>query len=187
VVAAEVASALELPLDVIVSRKLGAPGNPELAIGAIAEGGEAWLNREAIELTLTSERYLEREIHRQREAIERYRRRFRRGEELRLPPGATAIVVDDGVATGSTVFAAVEALRRLGAGKIVVAVPVAPPDTAERLAAHADEVVAVLLPPDLHAVGAFYRDFRQVSDEEVECLLAAAEAAGRRGLPRREA
>jgi putative phosphoribosyl transferase len=173
--AAEIASALRLPLDVIISRKLGAPGNPELAIGAIAEGGAPYLNEEGVALTAASDAHIAQEVERQRAEIARRQQRFRGGRPLALPDRATAILVDDGVATGSTAIAAIRALRERGVDRIVFAIPVAPPDTAERLHTMVDELVVLATPLLFWAVGAFYDDFRQVSDDEVVDLLERAE------------
>jgi putative phosphoribosyl transferase len=175
--AAEIASALRLPLDVIVSRKLGAPGNPELAIGAIAEGGPPYVGGEALPLTDASP-HVAHEIERQRGEIARRVQRFRDGRPLSLPERATVILVDDGVATGSTAIAAIRALRMLGVGRIVFAIPVAPPDTAELLRGMVDELVVLATPEPFWAVGAFYEDFRQVSDDEVAQFLSHARAQG---------
>jgi putative phosphoribosyl transferase len=180
VVAAEIARRLDLPLDVIVVRKLGAPGNPELAIGALAEGGEPWLHHESIALSGADANHLAAVSGRAGTEIARYRRLFRGGKELRLPDAATVIVADDGVATGSTVFAAIAALRRLGAKRIVAAMPVAPADTAQELEACVEELVVAVEPFDLTSVGACYDDFRQVSDAEVVRLLDEAGERGRR-------
>jgi predicted phosphoribosyltransferase len=174
--AAEVASALRLPLDVIISRKLGAPGNPELAIGAIAEGGAPYLNEEGVALTGASETYLAQEAERQRAEIARRQQRFRDGRSLSLPERATVLLIDDGVATGSTAIAAIRALREQGAERIVCAIPVAPPDTAETLRGMVDELVVLATPVLFGAVGAFYDDFRQVSDDVVVDLLEHAGA-----------
>jgi putative phosphoribosyl transferase len=179
--AVEIAAALRLPVDVIVSRKLGAPGNPELAIGAIAEGGAPYFNREALSLTEASPAYREREVAHQRAEIARRRERFREGRPLSLPARATVILVDDGVATGSTAIAAIRALREQGAERLVAAIPVAPPDTAETLRGMVDELVVLATPTLFWAVGAFYEDFRQVSDDEVVELLAGARARGAEG------
>jgi predicted phosphoribosyltransferase len=173
--AAEIASALRLPLDVIISRKLGAPGNPELAIGAIAEGGVPYFGEEALPFTEASP-HVAREIEHQREEIARRLQRFRDGRPLSLPERATVILVDDGVATGSTAIAAIRALRTLGVGRIVFAIPVAPPDTADLLRGMVDELVVLDTPVPFWAVGAFYEDFRQVSDDEVVELLSRARA-----------
>jgi predicted phosphoribosyltransferase len=176
--AAEIASALHLPLDVVVSRKLGAPENPELAIGAIAEGGALHLDQDAPAGTRDSSAHLAREVERQRAEIARRQRRFREGRPLSLPARATVILVDDGVATGSTAFAAIRALRQQGVGRLVFAVPVGPPDTVEVLRGMVDELVVLATPAPFPAVGTFYEDFRQVSDDEVVELLASARARG---------
>jgi putative phosphoribosyl transferase len=177
--AAEIASALRLPLDVIISRKLGAPGNPELAIGAIAEGGAPYLNEEGLAPTGASEAPLAQEVEHQRTEIARRQQRFRDGRPLSLPERATVIVTDDGMATGSTAIAAIRALREQGVERIVLAIPVAPPDTVETLRGMVDELVVLATPTSFWAVGAFYGDFRQVSDDEVVDLL---ERAWRQGL-----
>jgi predicted phosphoribosyltransferase len=176
--AAEIASALGLPLDVIIARKLGAPGNPELAIGAIAEGGAPYVNEEALAWVGADDAYLAREVERQRAEIVRRQRRLRNGRPLALPERSTVILVDDGIATGSTVIAAIRALRERGVGRLVCAIPVAPPDTAELLRGLVDELVILATPAPFGAVGAFYEDFRQVSDAEVVELLRRAGARG---------
>jgi putative phosphoribosyl transferase len=172
--AAVIARTLEVPLDVIISRKLHAPGNPELAIGAIAEGGEPYLNPESLAATEASESHVARELAEQRSEIARRQELFRGGAPLRLPERSTAILVDDGIATGSTVVAAIQALRRQTVERIVLAVPVAPPDTVEELRPTVEELVVLSTPILFWAVGQFYDDFRQVSDEEVRELLAQA-------------
>jgi putative phosphoribosyl transferase len=182
-VAWEVARALDAPLDVFVVRKLGAPFQPELGIGAIAEGGIVVLDERAGALGITE---ADIEAIKERESRELSRRvqRFRGG---RPPPdvrGRTVILVDDGIATGGTARAAVRAARELGARRIVLAVAVAPASTVEALAPEVDDLVCVEAPEDLYAIGLWYRDFRQVSDEEVADWLArarrgpGAEAAG---------
>ncbi|HYB54039.1 MAG TPA: phosphoribosyltransferase [Thermoanaerobaculia bacterium] len=176
--ASEVASALHLPLDVIISRKLGAPGNPELAIGAIAEGGAPYFNEEGIAVTGASEADLAQEVERQRAETARRQQRFRNGRLLSLPEQATVILIDDGVATGSTAIAAIRALRERGTARIVFAIPVAPPDTAETLRHMVDELVVLATPMPFGAVGFFYEDFRQVSDDDVVDLLKRAETHG---------
>jgi putative phosphoribosyl transferase len=182
--AAEIAAALHLPLDVIVSRKLGAPGSPELAIGALAEGGEPYLDEEGVVVTGASPDYVRREVARQRTEIARRQERFRSGRPLALPEAATVILVDDGVATGSTAIAAIQALRARGVGRLVLAVPVAPLETVEALSRMVDELVVLSAPLRFGAVGAFYDEFPQVSDEEVAALLAATRRSdGDRPLP----
>jgi putative phosphoribosyl transferase len=174
--AAEVAAALDLPLDVLLSRKLGAPGNPELAIGAVAEGGPPWLDHAAIRMVDASPEFVSAEVARQRAEIDRRRQRFRGGRPLALPPRATVLLVDDGVATGATAVAGIQALRRLGVAHVAVVVPVAPPDTAALLRRLADELVVLVTPDPFYAVGLFYADFRQVEDDAVAALLAARRA-----------
>ncbi len=178
--AAEIARRLELPLDVIISRKLGAPENREFAIGAVAEGGKVYLNPEGVVSTEASQDYVAAVTARQREEIARRQRLFRDGEPLSLPRGSTVILVDDGIATGATVIAAIYALRDQGVGRIVLAVPVAPPDTVARLRKLVDELVVLSTPGLFWAVGAFYEDFAQVSDEGVRELLEEAGREGRR-------
>ena len=179
--AAEIAAVLELPLDVIISRKLGAPGNPELAIGAIAEGGDAYLNEEGVALTRASHEYLAEETRRQRIEIAHRQERFRDGRALSLPDKCTVILVDDGVATGSTVIAAIRALRHQQVAHLVLAVPVAPPDTVAMLRDMVDELVVLSTPVLFWAVGAFYQNFQQVSDDEVcELLMQAKDTASAR-------
>lgn len=174
VVAAEIAAALELPLDVLISRKIGAPGNPELAIGAVAEGGPAYLFEETRLATGASDRYVAEETAVQEREIARRRQMFRAGRPLQLPEGGTAILVDDGIATGSTVMAAISALRHQRVRRVVLATPVAPPDTAERLGRLVDDLVILRTPAPFWSVGGFYRDFEQVTDEEVDTLLRDA-------------
>lgn len=172
--AAEIARELDLPLDVLISRKLRAPDYPEFAIGGIAEGGEPYLRHEAVEATGASRAYVAREIEHQEGEIAHRRQLFRDGAALQLPPQATVILVDDGVATGATVVAAIQVLRHQGVGRIVLAIPVAPPDTVERLRTMVDELVVLRTPPSFRAVSQFYEEFAQVSDEEVGELLKDA-------------
>jgi len=161
-----VADALGVPLDIVAARKIGAPSNPELAVGAVASDGTRWLNEALIERLRVDESYLERETERERENAERKIQRYRGDREPPALAGATVLVVDDGVATGATTTACVRQVRGAGAERVVLAVPVAPPDTVERLLGEADEVLAVETPPHFGAVGQFYRRFDQVSDEE---------------------
>jgi predicted phosphoribosyltransferase len=173
-VAAEVATALGAPLDVFVVRKLGAPGREELAIGAIARGGVRVLNEGLIrELGLTRVELTAIES-RERGELERRERRYRDGRPSAALAGRTAIVVDDGLATGSTMLAAVGAIRAERPAAVLVAVPVADPDVCAMLREAADCVVCLLTPHPLGAVGYYYEDFSQTADEEVQWLLAAA-------------
>lgn len=168
VVAAEVADALHAPLDVIVVRKIGAPGMPEFAAGAIDEQGRV-LRNPAAEV---SERYLESEAQRLREDIARRLESFREGRpELDLS-GRTAILVDDGIATGLTVRKAVGLAKAKRAAKVVLAVPVASRQASEQLAREVDEMVVLEVPDWFMAVGQFYQVFGQVGDGEVKTLLA---------------
>ncbi len=173
-VAREVARALDAPLDVLVVRKLGASGNPELGVGAIAEGGEAVIDGAAVaragmrDADLAA--VLAGERHALRAAVARYREaRPRVGVRDR-----TAVVVDDGLATGLTALAAVRAMRSAGAARVIVAVPVGARDSIAMLASEADAVVCHTVPARLRAVGYWYRDFAPVAEEEVLELLACA-------------
>ena len=175
-VAVEVAYALDAPLDVLTVRKLGAPQNPELAVGALAEDGTAVLDAgSARRVGMTQaqfDRIVEREIRELRRRVER----FRDGWEPLDIRGRTVIVVDDGLATGLSDLAAVRALRRRGAARIVVAVPVGSREAIALLGEEADEVVCHTIPHELRGVGYWYEDFHPVSDEEVLALLAEAGA-----------
>ena len=171
VVGEVVARALGAPLDVVVPRKIGAPSNPELGIGAIAPGVRV-LDPRMIELLGVTEDYLEREIETQEREIERRERTYR-GERPPLDVrGKIAIVVDDGVATGGTAIAALRWARAAGAKRVVLAVPVAPRRALDRLRDEADEVVVLSAPEPFSAVGEWYRSFRQTSDREVVDALA---------------
>ena len=173
-----VARALGAPLDVVVPRKIGAPGNPELGIGAVAPGVRV-LDPAALALLGVSEGYLEREIAIQEAEIERRQHAYRDGRAAQPVHGKVAIVVDDGVATGSTAVAALRWARAQGASHVVFAVPVAPPQSLPRLQAEADEVIALETPEPFFAVGEWYRDFAQTTDDEVVAALArSAESIG---------
>jgi putative phosphoribosyl transferase len=176
----EVAQALEAPLDLILVRKIGAPFQPELAIAAVVDGDEAEivLNRDLVADLRISEGYLERERARQLEEIERRRGLYAAGRPRIEPRDRSAIVIDDGIATGATMEAALHAVRRAGPRRLVLAVPVAPPDTIERLRPQVDEVECLMTPDYFGAIGMFYADFRQLSDAEVIELLERAAARG---------
>jgi putative phosphoribosyl transferase len=176
-VAYEVAKKLEAPLDVFVVRKLGVPGHEELAFGAIASGAVRVLNQDVVdELELSPTMMLDIEVL-EREELERREQEYR-GERAPLDVrGRVAIVVDDGLATGASMRAAVAALRRLGPRRVVVAVPVADASTCEDLRDEADEVICPETPVPFIAVGLWYRDFSQVTDEEVRDVLALAATA----------
>ncbi|MEK0083300.1 phosphoribosyltransferase [Benzoatithermus flavus] len=172
----EVAKALGAPLDVVLVRKIGAPWHKELAAGAVVDGDqpELVLNNDVVRGYGIDESYLEDEMARQLEEIERRRRLYLGGRQRPRITGRTAIVVDDGIATGATVRAALHAVRRAGPRELVLAVPVASPEVLDRLAADADRIVCLHPDPDLMAVGQYYRDFRQVEDEEVVAMLEEA-------------
>ncbi len=171
-----VARELDLPLDVVVPRKIGAPGNPELGLGAIAPGVRV-LDERLIGILRVSEEYLEREIAAEEQEIARREHAYREGRPPVDVAGKTAIVVDDGVATGGTATAALRWARAEGAASVVLAVPVAPASSVARLAQEADEVIVLAAPEPFYAVGEWYQRFEQTQDEEV--VAALARAAGR--------
>jgi putative phosphoribosyl transferase len=173
-VASEIAHALGLPLDVLVVRKLGLPWQPELAMGAIASGGAIVLNEDVLAHAAGREDLVEQVKRRELAELDRREREFRGTRSPIAVAGRTAIVVDDGLATGATMEAAVRALRALGAARVVAAVPVASAEALQRIAALADETVCLETPPYFSAVGQWYRDFDQTSDSEVSRLLAVS-------------
>ncbi|MFQ5522282.1 MAG: phosphoribosyltransferase [Acidimicrobiia bacterium] len=168
----EVARALGCDLDVLVIRKVGVPGQPELAMGAVGEGGVVVRNEEVIRLAGVNEETFTRVAERERAELERRLADYRAVAEPKDPAGRTAVVVDDGLATGSTAMAAVGVLRRRKAREVWVAVPVAPQDTTARLTEMVERVVVLHQPKRFFAVGAWYSDFSQTSDDEVRRLLA---------------
>ena len=173
-VAAEVARVLDAPLDVVLVRKLGVPFQPELAMGAVGEDGVTVVNREVMEAAGVARHELEAVETRERAELERRARAYR-GDRPRLAlAGRTVIVVDDGLATGSTARAACQVARAAGADYVVLAVPVAPPDWTARLSADADELVAAETPEPFLAVGQFYADFSPTTDEQVVACLVGA-------------
>jgi predicted phosphoribosyltransferase len=173
-VAYEVATALGAPLDVFLVRKLGAPGREELAMGAIASGGVRVLNTDVVNHLGIPAEEIDLATAREQQELERRERAYR---DDRPPPAVRdriVILVDDGLATGSTMRAAVAALRQQGPGRVVVAVPVGAPETCQEFQAEADEVVCARAPEPFYAVGIWYEDFSQTTDEEVFALLAHA-------------
>jgi putative phosphoribosyl transferase len=177
-VAAEVARALAAPLDVIVVRKLGVPVQPELGMGAIGEDGVRVINPDVVRLAGVTDRDIAAVEAVERAELERRAQRFRAGRERVALAGREVVIVDDGIATGSTARAACEVARAEGATRVVLATPVAPPDWTARLGDAADELVCVATPEPFWAIGQFYDDFTQTSDEEViACLQAASHAA----------
>jgi putative phosphoribosyl transferase len=175
VVAAEVARELGAPLDVVVPRKVGAPGNPELGLGAVAPGVRVLDERLVRDLGVDEE-YLEREIAAQEREIARREAAYRDGRPPLDVRGRTAVIVDDGVATGGTAMAACRWARAAGAREVVLAVPVAPRQSVRALSAECDRFVALATPEPFYAVGQWYRDFDQVDDAEVVALLTEAAA-----------
>ncbi len=171
-VAAQVAKSLNLPLDVFVVRKLGLPGHPELAMGAIATGGVRVFNGDVINSLRVPDEVINAVTAEEFQELKRREQSYRDD----LPPpeveAKTVIIVDDGIATGSTMVAAVAALRQLGAGPIIVATPTVARSTYDYLRTIADDVVAVIVPEEFYGVGQWYQDFSQTSDEEVHQLLA---------------
>lgn len=172
----EIALALDAPLDVVLVRKIGAPGMSELAIGAIVDGEQLdkIIDRELVAELAVPQSYLDAEIARQAAEIERRRRVYFKGRAPVTVAGRTALVVDDGIATGATMRAALRAIRRRSPAKLVLAVPVAPPHTVEALRPEVDEIVCLATPENFYAIGQFYADFRQLDDEDVITLLDRA-------------
>lgn len=172
VVGAEVARGLGAPLDVWLARKIGAPHNPEFAIGSVSSHGELVLDHQTIQALGISQAYIEEAVHHERLELERRMTAFRGHAEPVRVEGRTVILVDDGVATGSTAIAALAALKRGGAARRILAVPVAPIDVMPQLEKAADQVVILSAEASFYAVGQFYERFDQVSDSEAIRLLA---------------
>ena len=177
-VAFEVARELEAPLDVYVVRKLGLPEQPELAMGALASGGLRVLNDDVLQAATVSRETIERVAGQEQQELERRERLYRDSRSPLEVAGKAVILVDDGLATGATMLAAVRALRTRDPTEIVVAVPIAPPETCEGLRGEADDVVCARTPEPFVAIGVWYEQFRQVSDEEIRDLLNRANGAG---------
>lgn len=178
-VGAEVAAALNAPLDVVVVRKLGAPGFPEFAIGAIASGGARVIHDETVRELGLSSAQLEKIERAQRAELERRETLYRGDRPPTRVEGKTVILVDDGLATGATMTAAARAIRRRQPERLVIAVPVGSADTCARIRGEADELICVETPSPFYSVGSWYADFSQTSDEEVRRLLDAARGAER--------
>ena len=182
-VAYEVAKQLGAPLDVFVVRKLGVPGREELAMGALASGSALVLNRDVVSGLRIPQSAIEAVVREEQKELERRERAYRGA----LPPldvrGKTVILVDDGLATGSTMRAAVAGLRQLGPKRIVVAVPIAAESTCEELSAEVDDIVCAATPEPFYAVGLWYEDFSQTTDEEVRELLESGRRDASEGYP----
>lgn len=172
-VAYEIARVLEAELDVLLVRKLGIPGQREFALGAIASGGVRVLNRDAVETLQVSDALIDSIASREQKELERREVAYRGRRERPRVAGRTVVLVDDGLATGSTMLAAVVALRRSRPGRILVAVPLGARRNVEALRREVDEVVCLASPEPFLAIGPWYREFGQVSDEEVRALLDA--------------
>jgi putative phosphoribosyl transferase len=181
----EVARALGAPLDVLLVRKIGVPWQPELALGAVTDGDkpETFIDKDLAKLLGISDDFVKEETARQVEELERRRRVYCAGRPPVDIAGSTAIVVDDGIATGATMRVALQAARKRNPARLVLATPVAAPDTVDRLRPLADEVVCVETPADLGAIGFYYADFHQMSDEEVTAILARAAASATAHAP----
>lgn len=170
----EVARALRCPLDVFVVRKLGAPSQPEYAIGAVASGGTRLVNEEAVHELRVSPRQVEERIIREEQELARREQLYREGRPAREVRNHVVIVVDDGIATGSTMRAAIAALRRRFPAQIVVATPIASRPVCQRFEQEADNVFCLATPDDLSSVGEWYQDFSQTTDQRVRDLLSQA-------------
>lgn len=179
VTAFEVAKDLNIPLDIVVPRKIGAPFNPEFAIGAISEKGFRVFNKELIDSMGISEDYIERTVSREIREIERRKSKYRSNRAPLNLSVKTVIIIDDGIATGSTMMAGIESVREKGAARIIVAVPTVASDTIEKINSLVDEFIYLDAPEYFGAVGAFYEQFNQVEDEEVINLLKQSENFGK--------
>jgi putative phosphoribosyl transferase len=169
--------ALHIPLDVFITRKIGAPGNLEYAIGAVAETGSRYLNQEAVSSFGLSRYELDRLIHAQEKEIARRKHMYRQGRPLPQLTGRTVLLVDDGIATGSTFMASALAIRGLQPHRLVGVIPVGPPSTIREVRAQVDELVVLMTPDPFEAVGNFFVDFTQVEDRDVVEYLNLAEEA----------
>jgi predicted phosphoribosyltransferase len=173
-VAYEVARALGAPLDVFLVRKLGVPGHEELAMGAIASGGVRVLNQDVVRMLNVPNEVIDRVARRELAELARRETAYRDGHPAPDVRGRVVILIDDGLATGATMRAAAEALRQLGPARVVVAVPVAAPETCDEFQQYVDEIVCLLTPEPFHAVGMWYENFEQTTDDEVRELLEEA-------------
>lgn len=178
IVADEISQALGLPLEVLVTRKLGAPGNPELAMGALTETGYRHVNPIVIQQYGVSSAQLDAEVGHQQREIDRQISTYRQGHALPALSGRTVILVDDGVATGATFLASLAGLRSLGVSHLVAALPVAPLDARHELQGKAETVVILHQPERFFAIGPFYEDFAQIEDDEVIACLARGRSRG---------
>lgn len=174
----EVAAMIGAPLDIVTTRKIGAPGNPELAVGAVTEDGEMILDDELVSTLGVSGDYLKRESERQAAEIKEREKKYREGRPYPKLKGRTVVIVDDGIATGSTIRAAVESVKKRGAKAIIIAAPVGSPEAVSMLSKCADRVVCLSTPEYMEAIGEFYREFEQVEDDVVKKILASGQPSG---------
>jgi len=174
-VAFEVSRALNAPLDVFVVRKLGTPGHEELAMGAIATGGDKVINQDVVQTFRIPNRVIEEVASREAEELVRRERLYRGGKPAPEISGRVVILIDDGLATGSSMSAAIAALRKQNPARIVVGVPVAAPSTCDEFRSEVDEIVCAVTPEPFHAVGIWYEDFSQTTDQEIHELLERAD------------
>jgi len=179
VTGAVLAQELDAELDIVLSRKLRSPDQPEFAIGAISEDGQIYLNPRVSKLFGPHDEYLDQERRHQLADIARRKKLFRTVRPQAPIAGRSVIVTDDGIATGSTMIAALQVVRTLGPREVIVAVPVAPPDRLEEIRRWCDDVVCLLSPESFWAIGQFYADFRQVEDKEVVAILRSAGTGSR--------
>jgi predicted phosphoribosyltransferase len=177
-VAYEVARALDAPLDVFLVRKLGVPRHEEFALGAIATGGVRVINQDVVRGLDIPPGTIDAIAAKEQQELERRERVYRGDRPAPDLRGRIVILVDDGLATGATMHAAVKALRQQGAGRVIVAVPIAPPETCEQLREEVDDIVCAVTPEPFHAVGLWYEDFSQTTDDEVRDLLARSTRMG---------
>jgi predicted phosphoribosyltransferase len=173
VVGREVAKSLGPPLDVIVTRKIGAPGEPEFALGAVTQNGEVILDDAAVNMLQVGRSYLDKEAANQRQEVRDRMSRFRGDRPFPSLKGKTVVIVDDGIATGNTILAAVKSARRERTESVVVAAPVGPAESIAKLSKEADRVVCLETPEPFFAIGQFYSEFEQVEDDEVRRILEA--------------
>ncbi len=171
VVASEVADAIGAPLDVVITRKVGAPGNPELAVGAVTQEGEFMPDSDLVDRLRVPEAYLKSEVSREAREISRRMERYRGDRPYPSLEGKTVVIVDDGVATGSTVGAAIKSVRLRKPASVILGVPVGARESMEALASVADQVVCLSMPEPFYAIGTFYEDFEQVDDRTVRSLI----------------
>jgi predicted phosphoribosyltransferase len=186
-VAYEIARALDIPLDVFLVRKLGTPGHPELAMGAIASGGIRVVNEDVVQALNVPQRQIDAVAEQEQRELERRDAAYRQGRSVPELTNRTVILVDDGLATGSTMKAAVQAVKQQQPKRIIVAVPVGALETCRMLGDMADEVICARTPQPFSAVGQWYRDFTQTSDDEVMSLLEESQGDLKGGLYRRQA